>query len=150
MEIKAVARDPGSRTKIAVYSHQSGVDPVGSCVGQKGVRVQAVISELNGEKIDIVQFSEDPDKFVIAALSPATDLKVKIDPKTQTALVQAPPDQLPLAIGRDGQNAKLAGKLAGLHIDIEGVPEKKGTSEKKEAISVQDVPGDPANNKPQT
>ncbi|HBC72293.1 MAG: Transcription termination factor NusA [Candidatus Amesbacteria bacterium GW2011_GWB1_47_19] len=150
VEIKAVARDPGSRTKIAVYSHQSGVDPVGSCVGQKGVRVQAVISELNGEKIDIVQFSEDPDKFVIAALSPATDLKVKIDPKTQTALVQAPPDQLPLAIGRDGQNAKLAGKLAGLHIDIEGVPEKKGTSEKKEAISVQDVPGDPANNKPQT
>ncbi len=120
VEIKMLARDPGSRTKLAVYSHQSGVDPVGSCVGQKGVRVQAIISELNGEKLDIVQYSEETDKFVAAALSPATGLKVEIDDKNKIAKVKAPADQLSLAIGREGQNAKLAGKLTGYHIDIEG------------------------------
>jgi transcription termination/antitermination protein NusA len=139
VEIKAIARDPGSRTKIAVYSHQAGVDPVGSCVGQKGVRVQAIISELNGEKIDIVQFSEDPEKFVAAALSPASGLSVKINEKDKTAEVMAPSDQLSLAIGREGQNAKLGGKLTGYHIDIKAdpatimaQPEEQGTSEKKE------------------
>jgi transcription termination/antitermination protein NusA len=136
VEIKAIARDPGSRTKIAVYSNQSGVDPVGSCVGQKGVRVQAVIGELNGEKIDIVQFSEDPEKFVAAALAPATDLQVKIDKKALAAQVTVPADQLPLAIGRDGQNAKLAGKLTGYHVDIAG---EKGTAEKKEDKSGSDA-----------
>lgn len=120
VEVKAIARDVGSRSKIAVYSHQAGVDPVGSCVGQKGVRVQAVIGELNGEKIDIVQFNEDIDKFVAAALSPATNLTVKVNSKKLIAEVIAPADQLSLAIGRDGQNAKLAGKLTGLHIDIKG------------------------------
>lgn len=120
VEVKAIARDVGSRSKIAVYSHQAGVDPVGSCVGQKGVRVQAVIGELNGEKIDIVQFNEDIDKFVAAALSPAANLTVKVNSKKLIAEVTAPPDQLSLAIGRDGQNAKLAGKLTGLHIDIKG------------------------------
>jgi N utilization substance protein A len=130
VEIKAIARDPGSRTKIAVYSNQSGVDPVGSCVGQKGVRVQAVIGELNGEKIDIVQYSEDPEKFIAAALAPATDLQVKVNNKNLTAQVTVPEEQLPLAIGRDGQNAKLAGKLTGFHVDIIG---PKGKSEKKEA-----------------
>lgn len=118
VEIKAVARDPGSRTKIAVYSHQSGVDPVGSCVGQKGVRVQAVINELNGEKIDIIQFSEDKTKFVVSALAPASGLTVTLDDKNLIATVTAPRDQLSLAIGREGQNAKLAGKLTGYHIDI--------------------------------
>ena len=138
VEIRGIARDPGSRTKIAVYSTQSGVDPVGSCVGQKGVRVQAVISELNGEKIDIIQFSDDPEKYVASALSPATDLKVKINEKTKTAQVEAAPDQLPLAIGRDGQNAKLAGKLTDFHIDIKqdpSAPAEKGASEKKEEPS---------------
>ncbi|KKU03067.1 MAG: Transcription termination factor NusA [Candidatus Amesbacteria bacterium GW2011_GWB1_47_26] len=118
VEIKVIARDPGSRTKIAVYSHQSGVDPVGSCVGQKGVRVQAVIGELNGEKIDIVQFSEETEKFIASALSPATGLIVKANAKKAEAVVTAPADQLSLAIGREGQNAKLAGKLTGYHIDI--------------------------------
>src|SRR3990172_3494431 len=131
VEVKAISRDPGSRTKIAVYSHQSGVDPVGSCVGQKGVRVQAVISELNGEKIDIIQYSEDLEKFVGSALAPASNLSVKIDSKKQIAKVTAPEDQLSLAIGREGQNAKLAGKLVNLHIDITG-PSEKGTSERKE------------------
>jgi len=129
VELRAIARDPGSRTKIAVYSNQSGVDPVGSCVGQKGVRVQAIISELNGEKIDIVQFSEDLEKFVSAALSPAAGLTVKLNTKTLTAEVTAPADQLSLAIGREGQNAKLAGKLTGYHIDIIG-----NSVEKKEDI----------------
>jgi len=141
VEIRGIARDPGSRTKIAVYSTQSGVDPVGSCVGQKGVRVQAVISELNGEKIDIIQFNDDPEKYVSAALSPAAGLKVIINTKTNTAKVSASPDQLPLAIGRDGQNAKLAGKLSGFHIDIspdESIPSQKGTSEKKENVSSDD------------
>jgi N utilization substance protein A len=119
VEIKAIARDPGSRTKIAVYSNQSGVDPVGSCVGQKGVRVQAVISELNGEKIDIVQWSDDKEKFIASALAPATNIEVVINEKEQLAKVTVSPDQLPLAIGRDGQNAKLAGKLTGYHIDIQ-------------------------------
>ncbi len=148
VEIKAIARDPGSRTKIAVYSNQSGVDPVGSCVGQKGVRVQAVIGELNGEKIDIVQFNEDLEKFIASALAPATEIQVKLNPKTQTAQVIAPPDQLPLAIGRDGQNAKLAGKLTGYHIDI-SASEEKGTSEKKEATgSDSQIPSsnDPSSN----
>ncbi len=120
VEIKAIAREPGSRTKIAVYSNQSGVDPVGSCVGQKGVRVQAVISELNGEKIDIIQYSDDKEKFIAASLAPAVNLEVKIDPKEELAIVKVHPDQLPLAIGRDGQNAKLAGKLTGFRIDIQG------------------------------
>ena len=141
VEIRGVAREPGSRTKIAVYSTQSGVDPVGSCVGQKGVRVQAVIGELGGEKIDIIQYSEEPEKYVSAALSPAAELKVKINEKTKTAQVEAAPDQLPLAIGRDGQNAKLAGKLTGFHIDIKQDPHapiEKGTSEKKEDQSDSD------------
>lgn len=136
VEVKVIARDPGSRTKIAVYSHQSGVDPVGSCVGQKGVRVQAVIGELNGEKIDIVQFSEETDKFIASALSPATGLVVKVNVKKLSAEVTAPADQLSLAIGREGQNAKLAGKLTGYHIDIVG---EKGTSEKKEDQVSDDV-----------
>ena len=157
VEIKGIARDPGSRTKIAVYSNQAGVDPVGSCVGQKGVRVQTVISELNGEKIDIVQFNDDPAKFVMAALSPAANLEVKINTKSQTAEVMAPADQLSLAIGREGQNAKLAGKLTGFHIDIKplagtvsmganevdapNVPAEVGTHEAKEA-----TPTDPTTN----
>lgn len=157
VEIKAIARDAGSRTKIAVYSHQSGVDPVGSCVGQKGVRVQAVISELNGEKIDIVQFSEDPEKFVAAALSPAAGLTVAINNKTKTAEVTAPADQLSLAIGREGQNAKLAGKLTGFHIDIKGSdvslveePAEAGTHEHKEDTTSTNQPVDDSKQVPPT
>ena len=120
VEVKAIARDPGIRTKIAVYSNQSGIDPVGSCVGQKGVRVQAVISEINGEKIDIIQYSEDLEKFVASALAPAAGLSVKINAAKEVAEVTAPADQLSLAIGREGGNAKLAGRLVGLHIDIKG------------------------------
>lgn len=118
VSIKKIARDPGIRTKIAVWSNQNGVDPVGSCVGQKGVRVQAVISEVNGEKIDIVPYSENPEQFVANSLSPATGVTVKIDAKKMIADVTVPEDQLSLTIGRDGQNAKLAGKLTGFHINV--------------------------------
>ena len=111
VEIKAIAREAGVRTKIAVISNQSGVDPVGSSVGQKGVRVQAVTNELGGERVDIVPWNEDTAEFIKAALSPAEGLTVSLDKKTKTANVQAPDDQLSLAIGRDGQNARLASRL---------------------------------------
>ncbi len=127
VELRVVAREAGGRTKIAVYSNQSGVDPVGSCVGQKGVRVQAVISELGGnEKVDIIQWSEDARQFITAALAPASDLEVKLNEKDKTAVVLVPEDQLSLAIGRDGQNVRLAAKLTGWKIDIQG---KKSASD---------------------
>ena len=124
VEVKAMAREPGERTKIAVFSHRPGIDPVGSCVGQKGIRVQEVISELNGEKIDIIQYSEEPEKFIAAALSPAEGMVVKIDEKEKRAKVTAPNDQLSLAIGREGQNARLAARLTGYRIDLQGVGEE--------------------------
>ncbi len=130
VEVKAIAREAGSRSKIAVWSGQLGVDPVGSCVGQKGVRVQAVINELGDEKIDVIAFQEDAGEFIKAALAPAKDLQVKIDEKEKTAEVTAPDDQLSLAIGREGQNVRLAAKLTGYRIDIRG---KSGTPKEVEA-----------------
>lgn len=116
--VKAIAREAGSRTKIAVASTQEGVDPVGSCVGQKGVRVQAVINELNGEKIDIIQFSDELSDYIKAGLAPADGLKIDIDKKTRTATVTVPHDQLSLAIGRGGQNVRLAAQLVNMSIKI--------------------------------
>ncbi len=118
--IKAIAREAGSRTKLAVHSDEEGVDPIGSCVGQKGTRVQAVIEELHGEKIDIIQWNDDADKFIRAALSPAKVLSVTLDEETKTAAVVVPEDQLSLAIGRRGQNVRLAAKLSGWKIDVSG------------------------------
>jgi N utilization substance protein A len=118
VEIKGVAREAGVRTKITVLSHQSGIDPVGSCVGQRGVRVQAVTNELGGERVDIIPFSENAADMVEAALAPADHLSVKLDEKTKTAFVSAPSDQLSLAIGREGQNARLAAKLTGWKIEV--------------------------------
>lgn len=132
VEVKEIAREAGSRTKIAVYSKQSGVDPVGSCVGQKGVRVQAVINELSGEKIDIIQYSDDPEKFILSGLSPAEGLAISIDEKKKTVLVTAPEDQLSLAIGKGGQNVRLASKLTGYKIDIQGKEEAAEKNSKKE------------------
>lgn len=120
VEIKSISREAGSRSKVAVASRQAGVDPVGSCVGQKGVRVQAVIAELGNEKIDIIQYSDDPAKFIAASLSPATVGKVAVDEEEKTAHVEVPEDQLSLAIGKDGQNVRLAAKLTGWRIDIKG------------------------------
>ena len=118
IEIKAVARDPGSRAKIAVISRDSGIDPVGACVGMRGSRVQAVVGELQGEKIDIVPWSPDPATFVVNALAPAEVSKVVMDEEQRRIEVVVPDDQLSLAIGRRGQNVRLASQLTGWDIDI--------------------------------
>ncbi len=117
--IKAISREAGVRTKIAVFSSQSGVDPVGSCVGQKGVRVQAVTNELGGERVDIIPWSDDTAELIKASLSPAEGTTVLIDGKNKTAHVKAPEDQLSMAIGKDGQNVRLAAKLTGYRIEVE-------------------------------
>ncbi|OSQ50241.1 transcription termination factor NusA [Thalassospira alkalitolerans] len=118
IEIKSVARDPGSRAKISVQSSDHSIDPVGACVGMRGSRVQAVVAELQGEKIDIIQWSEDPATFVVNALAPAEVTKVVIDEETNRIAVVVPDDQLSLAIGRRGQNVRLASQLTGWDIDI--------------------------------
>jgi N utilization substance protein A len=120
VEIVAIAREAGHRTKLAVKSTQDGVDPVGSCVGQKGVRVQAVINELNGEKIDIIEYSDKMNEYIASALAPAENIKVEVDDKHRQATITVPDDQLSLAIGKGGQNARLAAKLTGFKIDIKG------------------------------
>ncbi|TXH01893.1 MAG: transcription termination/antitermination protein NusA [Candidatus Moraniibacteriota bacterium] len=118
VEIKAIAREAGSRTKMAVWTSEEGVDPIGSCVGQKGTRVQAVIDEIGGEKIDIIEWNENVEKFISAALSPAKVLAVDLDEEEKQALVKVPSDQLSLAIGKRGQNVRLAAKLTGWRIDV--------------------------------
>ncbi|MDB5408803.1 MAG: nusA [Rhodospirillales bacterium] len=118
IEIRAVARDPGSRAKIAVISNDSGIDPVGACVGMRGSRVQAVVAELQGEKIDIIPWSADPATFVVNALAPAEVAKVVMDEEQRRIEVVVPDDQLSLAIGRRGQNVRLASQLTGWDIDI--------------------------------
>ena len=126
--IKDIARESGTRSKVAVYSNQKGIDPVGSCVGQKGVRIQAVIQEFgNLEKIDIIQWQEDPRAYIVEALSPAKNVTAeKIDNETKVAFVTVPKEELSLAIGKDGQNVRLASKLTGYRIEI-------GPEEKEEA-----------------
>ena len=118
IEIKAVSRDPGYRSKVAVYSQDPNIDPVGSCVGSKGVRIQNVINELHGEKIDVIEWDEDPSVFIAAALLPAQILAVDIKENEKFAEVIVPDDQLSLAIGKSGQNARLAAKLTNWKIDI--------------------------------
>ena len=118
IEIKSVSRDPGSRAKIAVISKDSSIDPVGACVGMRGSRVQAVVAELQGEKIDIIQWSDEPATFIVNALAPAEVSKVVLDEETKRIEVVVPDDQLSLAIGRRGQNVRLASQLTGWDIDI--------------------------------
>ena len=131
IEIKAIAREAGSRSKIAVTSLQDGVDPIGACVGQRGTRVQTVMNELGGEKIDIIEWSEDPVKFIANSLSPAKIINVELNDDTKEAKVGVMDDQLSLAIGKAGQNVRLAARLTGWKIDIAGQnlggekPEKK-------------------------
>ena len=121
VEIKAIAREAGARSKIAVYSNDEHVDPVGSCVGQKGSRVTTVMSELNGEKIDIIPWSADPVTYISSAISPATVLKIEISSEEHKATVEVAMEQLSLAIGKGGQNVRLAAKLTGWRIDIKGM-----------------------------
>ena len=118
VEIRRVAREPGHRTKVAVYSNRPGIDPIGSCIGMRAMRIQNIVNELHGERIDVVEWDRDPRRFVEHALSPAQVLAVRIVPETHTAEVAVPDMQLSLAIGREGQNARLAAKLTGYRIDI--------------------------------
>ena len=118
VEIKSVAREAGSRTKLAVWSADPNVDPIGACVGPKGQRVNTIVEELKGEKMDIIRFSEDPAQYIAAALSPADVLSVEELPDGKSCRVVVPDDQLSLAIGKEGQNARLAAKLTGYKIDI--------------------------------
>ena len=129
VEVKVIAREAGSRTKIAAVSTQDGVDPVGSMVGQKGVRVQAVMGELGDEKIDIISYSDDPARFIAASLSPAKDIQVRLDEENKVATVTVPQSQLSLAIGKGGQNVRLAAKLTGWKIDILGAEEPEENKE---------------------
>ncbi len=133
VEIKAIAREPGSRSKIAVKTNESGVDPVGSLVGQKGVRVSTVIQELGGEKIDVIEWSEDAKPFISNALSPAKVLDVTIDEYGRNAVAVVPEEQLSLAIGKAGQNVRLAAKLTGWKIDVR--PRNTQVAQKPEEIA---------------
>ncbi len=127
--IKSISREPGSRSKIAVYSVDFNVDPVGACVGQKGNRVQVVVEELRGEKIDIIKWSSDPAEYIATSLSPAKVLSVKVNETDKTAKVIVPDYQLSLAIGKEGQNARLAAKLTGWKIDIRSETQVVGNTQ---------------------
>jgi len=118
IEIKRLAREAGSRSKVAVWTDSENIDPIGSCVGQRGARIQTIIKELSGEKVDIIEYDEDPKKFIINALSPAKILGIDIDEEAEKATVAVAADQLSLAIGKGGQNARLAARLTGWKIDI--------------------------------
>jgi len=139
VEIKSIAREAGSRTKIAILSVREGVDPVGSCVGQRGTRVQAVMAELADEKIDCILWDQDPINFIVNALSPAKVTKVGIDEKSKEAKIFVPADQLSLAIGKNGQNVRLAVKLTGWKIDVESEEEEKKVDKTKKKEDSQEA-----------
>ena len=145
VEVKAISREAGSRSKIAVVSHDPNVDAIGSCIGAKHSRISAIVRELNGEKIDIIPYSEDPAEFIANALSPAKVLKVEIiDKEERTCMAVVPSDQLSLAIGNKGQNAKLAAKLTNFKIDIKAEAVEKTetpeTTEVSEPIESAEIP----------
>jgi N utilization substance protein A len=137
VEIKAVAREAGFRSKVAVFTRQSGIDPVGCCVGLRGIRIQNIVNELNGEKIDVVQWSDDPRSFIANALSPAQVMSVTLNAEESTALVKVPDKHLSLAIGKEGQNVRLAAKLTGWRIDIKSASELEAAraTQKEEAAA---------------
>ena len=139
VEIKAIAREAGVRCKVAVYSNDPKIDPVGSSVGQKGVRIQTITNEIGNERIDIIQWNEDPVKFLEAALAPATISKILIDKKTSRASVYVHEDQRALAIGKNGQNVRLASKLTRLEVDILDVEATENISDKIEAKTINEI-----------
>ena len=143
VEIKSVAREPGNRSKIAVWSKDESVDPVGSCVGYRGMRVQAIVDELGSEKIDIVKWSEDPAKFIANALSPSKVVSVAVNEAEKVSRVVVPDYQLSLAIGKEGQNARLAAKLTGWKIDIKS-ESQAADEELDENMNVVEVESDEA------
>lgn len=138
VEIVNIAREPGSRTKIAVYSNTPDVDPVGACVGSKGARVQAVVNELKGENIDIIHWTDDPFDYIANALSPAQVYSVEVFEEEQSAEVIVPDDQVSLAIGKAGQNVRLAAKLTGWHIDIKKQSDKVAEEEKEHVVAMEE------------
>jgi len=144
VEIRAIAREPGHRTKIAVVSHDPNIDPVGACVGARGSRVRQVVNELRGEKVDIVEWREDPRAFIAEALSPARVREVRIDEETKTAEVIVPDHQLSLAIGKEGQNARLAAKLTGYKIDIRSETQDLGLDLEEEEEEPAEAPAQAA------
>ena len=125
VEIKSIAREGGLRTKIAVHSNEEGIDPVGSCVGQRGARIQTIINELGGEKIDIIEWNKDIKKYIQHALSPAKVSRIDINEEQKSAIAYVDEDQLSLAIGKQGQNVRLAAKLTGWKIDVVENKEKE-------------------------
>lgn len=143
LEIKAVAREAGSRSKVAIWTDQENVDPIGSCVGQRGSRIQTIIAELGGERVDMVEWEEDPKKFIANALSPAKVVSVEINEEDGSALVKVETDQLSLAIGKKGQNVRLAARLTGWKIDImeegDGTSIKLSSDEAKENKGLEDL-----------
>ena len=138
VDVRSVAREPGVRSKVAVSSNDDHLDPVGACVGPKGSRVRTVVSELRGERVDVVLWSDDPAKCVASALSPARVSRVIIDPEDNYATVIVPDDQLSLAIGKEGQNARLAARLTGMHIDIKNETMAAGIMREVPAASADD------------
>ncbi len=136
VEIKAVAREAGSRSKVAIWTEEENIDPVGSCVGQRGSRVQTIISELGGEKIDIIEYNEDPVKFIANALAPAKVLSIELNEEDHKAVVKVASDKLSLAIGKAGQNVRLAARLTGWKIDI--IESLEDGEEKKVVVSDED------------
>ena len=139
IEIKSVSRDPGNRSKVAVYSPNENIDPVGSCVGQKGIRIQNIINELNGEKIDVIEWNSDPSIYISAALLPAQVLAVDIKEDERFAQVIVPDDQLSLAIGKSGQNVRLAAKLTNWKIDIKSESQFRKMIEEKSKNDEEEV-----------
>jgi len=140
VEIKAIAREAGARSKVAVVARQQGIDPVGSCVGMRGVRIQNIVNELNGEKIDVVEWNDDPARYVANALSPAQVVRVSVDEDSKTATVVVPERQLSLAIGKEGQNARLAAKLTGWRIDIKSEAAMRAAAERAREEAEQATP----------
>ena len=137
VEVKSIAREAGSRTKMAVWSADENVDPIGACVGPKGQRVAAIVDELRGEKIDIIKWSEDPAQFIAAALAPSDVVDVMMAEEGKACRVIVPDDQLSLAIGKEGQNARLAARLTGYKIDIK--PESYQGEDDKEIVDEEPV-----------
>ncbi len=143
VEIKSIAREAGSRTKIAVYSKDKNVDALGACVGQNGYRVNVIVKELGGEKIDVIHWSDDPKEFIAAALSPSKVVEVALNAEEQSAKIVVPDHQLSLAIGKEGQNARLSAKLTGWRIDIKSETQAKATNflgEEPEETAAEAVP----------
>lgn len=135
VEVKAVVREPGSRSKVAVYSENPDIDAVGACVGAKGIRVQSIVSELSGEKLEVIEWSDDTKKFISNAISPAKALEVIMNPEGNAAKVVVPDDQLSLAIGKEGQNARLAVRLTGCKIDIKSASQMAAIREQEAAAA---------------